>query len=79
VELIELSGKSLNQDVVIMTGGNLNQRITYLTNLNKRFCGEIHASTLLTLKQKQEALFTFMEVQDKSIKKHFWGTIVEKK
>jgi hypothetical protein len=34
---------------------------------------EIHASTLLTLKLKQEAQFTFMEVQDKSIKKHFWN------
>jgi hypothetical protein len=38
--IIELSGKALNQDVVIMSGGNLQSKITYLTNLNKRFCGK---------------------------------------
>jgi hypothetical protein len=71
--IIELSGKALNQDVVIMSGGNLQSKELHTSqtsiNVSARNA-EIHASTLLTLKLKQEAQFTFMEVQDKSIKKH---------
>jgi hypothetical protein len=33
---------------------------------------EIYATTLVDAKLEQEALFTFMGVQNKSIKKHFW-------
>lgn len=73
--IIELSGKALNQDVVIMSGGNLQSKElhTSQTSINVSAGGnaEIHASLLLTLKLKQEARFTFMEVQDKSIKKHY--------
>jgi hypothetical protein len=36
--IIELSGKALNQDVVIMSGGNLQSKELH-TKLNKRFCG----------------------------------------
>jgi hypothetical protein len=51
-----LSGKALN----IMTGGNLNQKLhTSQTTINVS-AGEIHASTLVMQKLKQEALFTFM-------------------
>jgi hypothetical protein len=55
-----------------MTGGN--QRNYTLSNDNKRFCrgnAEIYATTLVDAKLEQEALFTFMGVQNKSIKKHF--------
>jgi hypothetical protein len=52
-----------------MSGGNLQSKITYLTNHNKRFCGEIHASTLVDAKVKAGGSI-YIYVQDKSIKKH---------
>jgi hypothetical protein len=39
---------------------------------------EIYATTLVDAKLEQEALFIFMGVQNKLIKKHFWRTIIEK-
>jgi hypothetical protein len=71
--IIELSGKVLNQDVVIMSGGNLQSKElhTSQTSINVSVGGmQKYMLVPLTLKLKQEAQFTFMEVQDKSIKKH---------
>jgi hypothetical protein len=63
-----------------MTGGILKSKELHVSNDNKRFCrgnAEI-CYTLVDAKLEQEALFTFMGVQNKSIKKHFGGTIIEK-
>jgi hypothetical protein len=70
-----LSGKALNQDVTLNWRNFEIKGITYVSNDNKRFCrgnAEIYATTLVDAKLEQEALFTFMGVQNKSIKKHFW-------
>jgi hypothetical protein len=68
-----LSGKALNQDVTLMTG-ILKSKELHVSNDNKRFCREMLKYTLrhlLMQKLEQEALFTFMGVQNK-LKKHFW-------
>jgi hypothetical protein len=70
-----LSGKALNQDVTNDWRNFEIKGITHVSNDNKRFCrgnAEIYATTLVDAKLEQEALFTFMGVQNKSIKKHFW-------
>jgi hypothetical protein len=70
-----LSGKALNQDVTLMTGGILKSKELHTSQTTISVsAGEMlkYATTLVDAKLEQEALFTFMGVQNKSIKKHFW-------
>jgi hypothetical protein len=56
-----------------MTGGILKSKEFSQTTISvSAGNAEIYATTLVDAKLEQEALFTFMGVQNKSIKKHFW-------
>ena len=82
--IIELSGKALNQDVVIMSGGILQSKElhTSQTSINVSAGGnaEIHASTLVDAKVKAGGSI-YIYGSPKQINKEtlFGGTIVEKK
>ncbi|SEA19661.1 Putative auto-transporter adhesin, head GIN domain [Flavobacterium gillisiae] len=82
--IIELSGKALNQDVVIMSGGNLQSKElhTSQTSINVSAGGnaEIHASSLVDAKVKAGGSI-YIYGSPKQINKEtlFGGTIVEKK
>jgi hypothetical protein len=63
-----------------MTGGILKSKELHTSQTTKRFCrgnAEIYATTLVDAKLEQEALFTFMGVQNK-LKKHFWRNYYRK-
>lgn len=82
--IIELSGKALNQDVVIMSGGILQSKElhTSQTSINVSAGGnaEIHANTLVDAKVKAGGSI-YIYGSPKQINKEtlFGGTIVEKK
>lgn len=82
--IIELSGKALNQDVVIMSGGILQSKElhTSQTSINVSAGGnaEIHASILVDAKVKAGGSI-YIYGSPKQINKEtlFGGTIVEKK
>jgi len=82
--IIELSGKALNQDVVIMSGGILQSKElhTSQTSINVSAGGnaEIHASSLVDAKVKAGGSI-YIYGSPKQINKEtlFGGTIVEKK
>jgi hypothetical protein len=63
-----------------MTGGILKSKELHTLKRLSVSAGEMLKYMLrhLLIKLEQEALFTFMGVQNKSIKKHFGGTIIEK-
>jgi hypothetical protein len=66
-----LSGKALNQDVTLMTGGILKSKELHTSQTTISVsAGEMlkyMLRHLLMQKLEQEALFTFMGVQNKSI------------
>ena len=82
--IIELSGKALNQDVVLTSGGVLNSKDlhTSQTTINVAAGGnaEIHATTLVDAKVKAGGSI-YIYGSPKQINKEtlFGGTIVEKK
>ncbi|NGY36697.1 DUF2807 domain-containing protein [Flavobacterium sp. XN-5] len=82
--IIELSGKALNQDVVLMSGGVLNSKElhTLQTTINVAAGGnaEIHATTLVDAKVKAGGSI-YIYGSPKQINKEtlFGGTIIEKK
>lgn len=82
--IIELSGKALNQDVVIMSGGNLQSKElhTSQTSINVSAGGnaEIHASTLVDAKVKAGgSIYIYGSPRQINKETLFGGTIVEKK
>jgi hypothetical protein len=55
-----MSGKALNQDVTLMTGGILKSKELHISNDNKRFCrgnAEICATTLVDAKVRNRRLY----------------------
>ncbi|TDE06803.1 head GIN domain-containing protein [Flavobacterium hiemivividum] len=82
--IIELSGKALNQDVVLMSGGVLNSKDlhTSQTTISVAAGGnaEIHATTLVDAKVKAGGSI-YIYGSPKQINKEtlFGGTIIEKK
>jgi hypothetical protein len=82
--IIELSGKALNQDVTLMTGGILNSKELYTsqTTINVSAGGnaEIYADTLVDAKVRAGGSI-YIYGSPKQINKEtlFGGTIIEKK
>ena len=82
--IIELSGKALNQDVVIMSGGILQSKElhTSQTSINVSAGGnaEIYASTLVDAKVKAGgSIYIYGSPRQINKETLFGGTIVEKK